>query len=191
MIIKEMHMWTSRRLALAGRTALFAAGLAGLAGTSALAFDGMSAEQRAALEAAQVAQADVAAEAEASDEATGEATIFDGVYTEEQAARGKGFFESDCASCHANSARGSSAAPGLIGFTFDKKYADQPLFNYFDFMRANMPPGNAGWFIDQQYADITAYLLSLHGAPAGDTELEGTEEALSAIMIVPTPEGCL
>src|SRR5690606_26541238 len=44
--IKEMSMWTSRRLAVAGRTALFAAGLAALAGTSALAFDGMSAEQR-------------------------------------------------------------------------------------------------------------------------------------------------
>lgn len=178
-------MWTSRRLAAAGRTALFAAGLAALAGTSALAFDGMSAEQRAALEAAQVAQADISADAEAA----GERTIFDGVYTAEQAERGKGFFNSDCASCHANSARGSSAAPGLIGYTFDSKYAEQPLYNYFDFMRTNMPPGNAGWFIDQEYADIVAYLLSLHGAPAGDSELEGTEEALSAIMIVPTPEG--
>lgn len=150
----------------------------------------MSAEQRAALEAARVAQVDAAPEAEADDgEAGGELTIFDGVYTAEQADRGQGFFSSDCASCHANTARGSSAGPGLIGYTFDNKYAGQPLYNYFDFMRTNMPPGNAGWFTDQEYADIVAYLLELHGAPAGDTELEGTEEALSAIMVGPNPEG--
>ncbi|AEQ52077.1 cytochrome c551 [Pelagibacterium halotolerans B2] len=100
-----------------------------------------------------------------------------------------GFFGTDCATCHSNTARGSSAAPGLIGYALDSKYADQPLYTYFDYMRSNMPPGNAGWFTDQEYADIVAYLLELHGAPAGDAELEGTEEALSAIMIVPTPEG--
>lgn len=183
-------MWTSKRLVVAGRTALFAAGLAALAGGSAFAFDNMSPEQKAALEAAQVAQAEETAPVEAAGEAaTGERTIFDGVYTAEQAERGKEFFNTECSTCHSNTARGSSAAPGLIGYTLDSKYADQPLFAYWDYMRTNMPPGNAGWFTDQEYADITAYLLSLHGAPAGDTELEGTEEALSTIMIVPTPEG--
>ena len=98
-----------------------------------------------------------------------------------------GFFGTDCATCHSNTARGSSAAPGLIGYTLDSKYADQSLYTYFDYMRSNMPPGNAGWFTDQEYADIVAYLLELHGAPAGDTELEGTQEALSTITIVPTP----
>lgn len=182
-------MQTSRRLVLAGRAALLATGLAALLGTSAFAFDNMSPEQKAALQTAQAEEAASSTETEAGGEAAGERTIFDGVYTDEQAERGKGFFSSDCATCHSNTARGSSAAPGLIGYTLDSKYADQPLYNYFDYMRTNMPPSNAGWFLDQEYADIVAYLLSLHGAPAGDTELEGTEEALSAIMIVPTPEG--
>ncbi|MEQ8447211.1 MAG: c-type cytochrome [Pelagibacterium sp.] len=179
-------MWKPTNLGLAGRSALVAAGIAALAATSAFAFDNMSPEQRAALEAQATEVAAVEGEAGAEG---GERTIFDGVYTEEQADRGMGFFGSDCAACHANTARGSSAAPGLIGYTLDNKYADQPLYDYFDYMRTNMPPGNAGWFTDQEYADIVAYLLELHGAPAGDTELEGTEEALSTITIVPTPEG--
>ena len=92
-------MSTSKRLVLVGRAALLAAGMAALVGTSAFAFDGMSAEQKAALQAAQVAQADVAAEPDAAaGEAGGERTIFDGVYTQEQADRGEGFFSSDCAS---------------------------------------------------------------------------------------------
>lgn len=186
-------MWTSKRLAMAGRTAFFAAGLAALAGTSAFAFDNMSPEQKAALQASQTARAEqvepIAADAGAAGESEGERTIFDGIYTAEQADRGMEFFNGECSSCHSNTARGSSAAPGLIGYTLDSKYAGQPLYDYFDYMRTNMPPGNAGWFTDQEYADIVAYLLELHGAPAGEAELEGTQEALSTIMIVPTPEG--
>src|SRR5690606_18855540 len=120
-----------------GRTVLVAASIAALAGTS-VAFDNMSAEQRAALETAQAEAAAVANEAadetgtDAAVDTGGERTIFDGVYTAAQAERGQGFFGSDCASCHSNTARGSSAAPGLIGYTLDNKYADRPLFDYFD-----------------------------------------------------------
>lgn len=178
-------MWKPTGLGPLGRTALIVASISAFAVSSAFAFDNMTSEQRAALEA-QAAET-AAPEADGAAAEGGERTIFDGVYTEEQADRGMGFFGTDCATCHSNTARGSSAAPGLIGYTLDSKYADQPLYTYFDYMRSNMPPGNAGWFTDQEYADIVAYLLELHGAPAGDTELEGTEEALSAIMIVPTP----
>lgn len=178
-------MWRPTGLGPVGRTALMAAAIATLAATSAFAFDNMSPEQRAALEA-KAAEA-AAPESESAAAEGGERTIFDGVYTAEQADRGMGFFGTDCATCHSNTARGSSAAPGLIGYTLDSKYADQSLYTYFDYMRSNMPPGNAGWFTDQEYADIVAYLLELHGAPAGDAELEGTQEALSTITIVPTP----
>lgn len=145
---------------------------------------------RSALAAVSVA-AMLATPALAADDATpsdgAELTIFDGVYTEEQAERGKALYATDCTACHGNTARGGPGSPGLVAFTLDSKYADQPLSAYWNFMVHNMPPGNAGWFTDQEYADITAYLLQLHGAPSGDTELEGTEEALSQIMIVPTP----
>ena len=182
-------MFNAIGLGRVGRTVFVAAGLAALAGTS-VAFDNMTPEQRQALETAQAETAPAAeAGAEAAADTGGERTIFDGVFTEAQADRGMEFFNSDCSGCHGNTARGGPGSPGLVAFTLDSKYADQPLFNYWDFMRNNMPPGNAGWFTDQEYADITAYLLELHGAPAGDTELEGTQEALSTIMIVPTPEG--
>lgn len=184
MKLKDLNMWTST--GPLARAILVAASVSALAATSVLAFDNMSPEQRAALEANAAAAAEAAA-GEASASEGGERTIFDGVFTEDQADRGARFFGTDCSGCHGNTARGTTGAPGLIAYTFDNKYANQPLYTYFDYMRTNMPPGNAGWFTDQEYADITAYLLELHGAPAGDTELEGTEEALSQIMIVPTP----
>lgn len=114
-------------------------------------------------------------------------TIFDGVFTAEQAAAGREHYMSVCVSCHENTARGGPGAPGLIAFTLNNKYAGQPLFVYFDYMRQNMPPGQGGWFIDEEYAEIVAFLLELHGAPAGETELPSDEEGLNAIMIVPKP----
>lgn len=156
-------MWKHAGPGSFARNALAAAGVAALLVTSAFAAD------------------------DATAAGDSELTIFDGVYTDEQADRGKDMYASDCAACHGNTARGGPGSPGLVAFTLDSKYADQPLSAYWDFMVHNMPPGNAGWFTDQEYADITAYLLQLHGAPAGENELEGTEEALSQIMIVPTP----
>lgn len=117
----------------------------------------------------------------------GARTIYDGVFTEEQAAAGREHYMGTCATCHENTARGGPGAPGLIAYTLNNKYADMPLFSYFDYMRQNMPPGQPGWFVDEEYAEIVAFLLQMHGAPAGDTALPADEEGLSAIMIVPAP----
>src|SRR5690606_36373028 len=95
MKLKDLSMLDPIGLSRLGRTVLVAASIAALAGTS-VAFDNMSAEQRAALETAQAEAADETGTDAAADTG-GERTIFDGVYTAVQAERGQGFFGSDCA----------------------------------------------------------------------------------------------
>ena len=121
-------------------------------------------------------------------ESSAERTIFDGVFTQEQADRGAGVFSQNCAVCHGNAARGGSDAPGLVGHTLNNKYADQPLQTYFHIMQTTMPLGRGNSLPPQTYADIMAHILSLHGAPAGEEELPFDEEGLSAIQIVRAPQ---
>lgn len=176
---------------------LIVAGLAAATAMPAWAFGVVSPGQGAlpdAGEAVEIIQVATAGRAEADGDGAGDEvddgeirTIFDGVFTEEQAAAGRGHYMSTCVNCHENTARGGPAAPGLIAYTLNNKYAGLPLFAYFDYMRQNMPPGQSGWFLDKEYAEIVAFLLEMHGAPAGETELPSDEEGLSAIMIVRAP----
>jgi mono/diheme cytochrome c family protein len=114
-------------------------------------------------------------------------TIYSGVFTEEQAARGATAYSQNCAVCHGNTARGGSDAPGITGHTFNSKYAGQPLFAYFHYMQTRMPLGRGNSLPVGTYVDILAHLLTLQGAPAGDTDLPSDEASLTAIQIVPAP----
>lgn len=116
-----------------------------------------------------------------------ERTIYSGVYTQEQADRGKAAYGNSCAVCHGPTGGGGPDAPGIIGYVFNQKYDGAPLIAYFDYMRSTMPAGRAGSLPRQTYTDITAFLLSSHGAPAGDTELSGEEDALAEIYFAPAP----
>jgi quinoprotein glucose dehydrogenase len=116
-----------------------------------------------------------------------EVTIFSGVYTEEQAARGRSAYSTACAVCHGPTGQGGPDAPGIIGYVFDQKYDGAPLVSYVDYMRMMMPLGRPGSLSRSSYVDITAFLLASHGAPAGDTELPSDEEALAEIFITKAP----
>lgn len=116
-------------------------------------------------------------------EADAPVTIYSGVFTEEQAGRGKAAYSTNCSVCHGPTARGGPDAPGIVGYVFDRKYEGMPLSAYYGFMRAAMPPGRAGSLPAGTYADILAFLLSVHGATAGENELPADEALLDAIMI--------
>jgi len=45
-------------------------------------------------------------------------SIWSGIYTEAQAARGQEVYNSTCSSCHAGDLRGNSNAPSLTGMSF-------------------------------------------------------------------------
>lgn len=118
----------------------------------------------------------------------GPKTIFDGVFTVEQAGRGKSLYSDTCASCHGSQGGGGPAAPPLTGSAFDDK-AGMMLSDIVDFMIAAMPPESPGKLRTREYVDVLAYILTLHGAPAGATELPPKVADLEDIEIVAKPQG--
>lgn len=113
------------------------------------------------------------------------ASIWDGVYTQDQADRGAGAYSEACARCHGNTGEGGLFGPGIVGSTLDQHWTNQPLAAYYAFIRDQMPPGRPGSLRDQVYVDILAHILALHGAPPGESELPPDEPALGRILIVP------
>ena len=117
----------------------------------------------------------------------GPKNIFEGIYTQAQAQRGRELYGESCASCHGSKGGGGPAAPALTGSTFDYK-AGSPLSDVVDFMIAAMPPEAPGKLRNKEYADILAYILELHGAPSGETELPYKIKELESFEIIQTPE---
>lgn len=112
-------------------------------------------------------------------------TVADGVYTEDQAARGLSvFLAKGCNGCHGSEMEGSPGGPALAGFNFNFKWKDKTLDGLLAFVKTNMPPGSPGTLTDQEYTDVIATIISRSGHPAGTAEL--TPEALATIS-VPAP----
>ena len=110
-------------------------------------------------------------------------TVWDGVYSKEQAERGAPLFKQHCASCHGETLEGIEMAPALAGGEFIDKWAGQTMGDLFERIRATMPNDKPGRLSRAVNADITAYMLSFNKFPAGGTELSSDTEALKQIRI--------
>ena len=108
-------------------------------------------------------------------------TVWDGVYSEEQAKRGQAAYEAECASCHQPDFAGDGFAPGLAGPEFASAWNDLSVGDLFDRVRQSMPPSNPGSVPPATKVDILAYLLKGNKMPAGSTELPTEAEALKQI----------
>ena len=139
-------------------------------------------------------------------------SVWDGVYTKEQAKRGKPVYARNCTECHGDTpvalapiepnhilskrqlgffrvsdpgASGFSSAPPLSGGVFLRGWKGQTVANLYQYARSEMPQGNAGSLTDQQYADIIAYMFNLSRLPAGEKELPPDAQQLNLIIIEP------
>ena len=108
-------------------------------------------------------------------------TVWDGVYTAEQAARGKAGYTTYCSECHEDSLEGGRGRP-LVGATFWRDWGEDSLDGLFNIMRTAMPRDNPASLTDNQYLDIVAYILQVNGLPAGTAEL--TPGLTSKIQVV-------
>ena len=113
----------------------------------------------------------------------GERSVWDGVYTAAQAARGKPRFEAGCGRCHNNELAGSTRGPALKGNQFWSHFQSQTLADLFVFMRDRMPRDSGGSVSDDQKVDILAYVLSVSGMPAGNNELTLDLRAMESIKV--------
>jgi cytochrome c len=121
-------------------------------------------------------------------------TVWDGVYTSEQAARGKFDYMDSCASCHGKDLSGGNAAmdpppPPLKQENFGVGWRD--LGRMYEFLRDQMPRNAAGSLPRAAYVDIVAYLLQQNSYPAGEVELSADIEALARILVVKKPDTVL
>jgi mono/diheme cytochrome c family protein len=108
----------------------------------------------------------------------------DGVFTADQALRGKSGYDGVCARCHGVPLTGSQGnGPTLKGPAFLAHWDKDTLGSLFTKIRDTMPLGVAGTLTDDVKLQILAYLLEQNGFPAGTTELPGDVNALEEIGI--------
>ena len=108
-------------------------------------------------------------------------SVWDGVYTEDQAKRGELIYRKECALCHGDMLTGGESAPPLSGGAFLANWNGLTLGDLFDRIRKTMPQTNPGRLTRQQDADILAFMLSVNKFPSGKTELYRQSEMLKEI----------
>jgi S-disulfanyl-L-cysteine oxidoreductase SoxD len=97
-------------------------------------------------------------------------TVWDGVYTDEQAKRGQTVYAQYCLRCHKADLMGIEGA--MKGDAFMERRREDNLETLFLDMKATMPRGNPGGLPDPTYADLIAYFLQSNDVPAGSSELK-------------------
>ena len=98
-------------------------------------------------------------------------SIWDGVYSEEQATRGKALYAQECASCHGSELTGGEMAPPLAGGEFMAGWDGLTIGDLFERVRISMPQNAPGSLSGQQNADVLSFVFSSNKFPAGTSEL--------------------
>src|SRR5579883_2194820 len=111
-------------------------------------------------------------------------SIWDGVFTDDQAERGHIQYDTRCAECHGDELEGDLVeAPALAGSEFLWKFNGSTLDHIFERVHRDMPLTNSGTLSRKVSAELVAYMLKQSGLPAGTNELPGDEHMLKSIRI--------
>ncbi|PYS55968.1 MAG: hypothetical protein DMG13_01895 [Acidobacteria bacterium] len=116
-------------------------------------------------------------------EASGRRTVWDGVYTQEQASRGQAQYMQTCAACHGTDLRGGSVVPSLVEESFAFLYGGMTAGELFSRIQRLMPSDRPNSLSSQSYRDIVAFILQSNKFPAGEKELDAGLDALRQIFI--------
>jgi mono/diheme cytochrome c family protein len=113
-------------------------------------------------------------------------SVWDGVYTDEQAKRGEALYARECASCHGDQLTGGEQAPPLAGGEFLANWDGLTVGDLFERIRKTMPMNKPGKLSREVNADILSYILDVNKFPAGKTELSNNAEMLKQIRLEAT-----
>jgi len=114
--------------------------------------------------------------AQANGETTGSVrTTRSGVYTADQATKGREIYSLSCVSCH--------AAVTHTGPAFAAKWHGQRLSELYQYIVEFMPKADPGSLSPEEYTLVLAYLLRMNGMPAGAQALPVDTTALGRIRI--------
>ena len=115
----------------------------------------------------------------AVDTAKGPSTL-DGLYTDEQASRGKDLYFNSCRSCHTPASH--------TGATFNQWWRGKHLSDLFAFVSTRMPKNDPGSLAPEDVADVMAYLLKMNAMPVGPNELPPDVDSLKKYRIEAKPK---
>jgi mono/diheme cytochrome c family protein len=107
----------------------------------------------------------------------------EGVYSPEQAVRGKALYADKCVDCHGRALTGDGENGPVAGDRFLGEWDGETALALFDRVRNTMPYKTPGTLSRQQTAELVAFLLYFNGYPAGQAELSTQAELLSQIKI--------
>ncbi len=108
-------------------------------------------------------------------------TVWNGVYTAEEATRGQAAFVQSCSACHGASGDYRQMGPAFQGTAFMERWREFNVGALFNLIRDTMPRDNPGSLDDRVYLDIIARMLQVNGFPAGMEQL--TAEGVRKIQI--------
>ena len=114
-------------------------------------------------------------------------SVWDGVYSREQASRGQTAYNSKCARCHGDALLGGEDSPPLVDKDFLERWNGKSVGSLVELTRGTMPSDGPGKVSRQQCTDIIAYLLGANGFPAGKSDLESDAAALNEIVFQSKP----
>ncbi|HLA90017.1 MAG TPA: cytochrome c [Gemmatimonadaceae bacterium] len=104
-----------------------------------------------------------------------------GVYTAEQADRGRDVYVNSCKSCH--------TPVSHTGATFQSWWAGRTVADLFVYVAERMPKNDPGSLSPEEAADVVAYLFRMNGLPAGKKELPADGTELGKIRILTSTRG--
>ena len=114
-------------------------------------------------------------------------TVWDGVYTDAQAERGRESYQQSCVGCHRDDLRGDNTAPSLVGESFTFLWGDMEVGELSARIQKLMPPQGPGSLPAQTYIDIVAFMLQKNAFPAGSVELSADPAALHILITASRP----
>ena len=113
-------------------------------------------------------------------------TVWDGVYTEEQAKRGQESYKQVCGHCHRDNLTGGGSeagAPALAGPIFTVRWRDQPLSDMFVTIGTTMPKNKPDSVMPGVIIDIVSFILKANDMPPGQHELPASLDVLKGILV--------
>lgn len=112
-----------------------------------------------------------------------EPKIWSGIFTDEQAERGRANFNIACVRCHGADLAGQTA-PSLKGPRFITAWENENLYKIFTKIRDTMPPNFGTILPDNDKLDVLTYILRTNEFPTGSEELKVDADTLEGVQIV-------
>ncbi len=103
-----------------------------------------------------------------------------GIFTSDQANRGRAAFEEACSECHTNSE--------FRGRTFQSNWGHRTVYSFYRTLRSTMPDDSPGSLAEVTYLDVVSYILSINGHAAGPVKLAADSPMRKVRMAPPATD---